>query len=163
MPVIVHKGDLFHQARSKNLAHGVNCAGVMGAGIATEFKRQFPDMFDRYNSLCRDGRIIPGQCWPWREVEITMGFNSSNRIEEVEEGIYIYNLAIKSHWKLSATYEALKSSLDNMVSHMEKNNIVDVSMPWVGCGLGGLEQNKVKKIMNKSIKDKKIIFHVFER
>ncbi len=58
MAVEYVSGDLF-LSRAQTLAHGVNCAGKMGAGIAKEFKKQFPAMFQRYKQLCRTNQLKP--------------------------------------------------------------------------------------------------------
>lgn len=163
MTVVIKKGDLFSHSSSKHqhtcIGHGVNSAGAMGAGIAVEFKKRYPEMFQEYRNRCYSGLIFPGITWAWRELEGT--FITKQEILG-EDCIWIYNLAIKAHWKLDATYEAIEGSLKNMAIHMNENSLKEVGLPWIGCGLGGLEKTKVKTIMEKISEEYKINIIVYE-
>lgn len=172
MPIIVHKGDLFTDSVKLDdwvssygvisWAHGVNCAGAMGAGIAVKFKEMFPEMFSTYKDRCKNGLIIPGSVWQWTEVESQPYYDKSGRIVERETIYKVYNLAIKTHWRLPATYNAIEASFNNLIEQMEANGGKAVAMPWIGCGLGGLEKKHVQKIMERVLTDKDIVFHVYE-
>src|SRR4051794_18530759 len=98
MPTTFKKGDLF-RAKLEGLAHGCNCAGAMGAGIATEFKRRFPRMFDEYKTRCDDGRFGLGDVFVWVEPDVT-----------------IYNLGTQEHWRKKAQLPALAKATDKMVA-----------------------------------------------
>lgn len=154
--VEVRKGDLF--TYPEHLAHGVNCAGAMGKGIAIKFKEHWPEMYQEYRDRCHRGLIIPGACWSWWD-DFGPVYNHEGRL--VEAGRFIFNLAIKSHWRLPASYVSLKGSLKNLVREMDENGINEVAMPWIGCGLGGLQQKTVQKLMEKALdgSDKKFIIY----
>jgi len=164
MAVTIKKGDLFaHTFSGRNntcIGHGVNSAGAMGAGIAIEFKKRFPEMFSEYRNRCQSGLIFPGITWIWKE---PTGIYLTKQETLDEEHIWIYNLAIKAHWKLNATYEAIEDSLKNMAIHMNENSFEEIGLPWIGCGLGGLEKSKVKAIMEKISEDYKINIVVYEQ
>lgn len=173
MPVKIHKGNLFDaKMEHRVLAHGVNCAGAMGKGIAVEFKKRFTGMYEDYRLFCKEGRMVPGMAWLYEDVELVPYYDSKNRIQEREVvSTWIYNLAIKSHWRLPATCNAVEASLANMVESLQEQNLeraklglefTEVSMPWIGCGLGGLKKDFVKKLMEKSVKGTEITIHVYE-
>lgn len=71
-------------------------------------------------------------------------------------------MAIKAHWRLPATYNAVEASFSNLIEQMEADAGNAVAMPWIGCGLGGLNKSYVRKIMERVLKDKDIAFHVYE-
>ena len=66
MPVRFVSGDLF-LSRAQTLPHGVNCRGRMGAGIALDFRRRFPEMFEEYRRRCRQGTLRPGGALLWTQ------------------------------------------------------------------------------------------------
>jgi O-acetyl-ADP-ribose deacetylase (regulator of RNase III) len=74
--LVHHTGDIF-TTQSKGIGHGVNVAGVMGHGIAVQFKQRFPDMYSAYNTLCRQGHLLPGETMIW----------------EPAPGLFVYNIA----------------------------------------------------------------------
>jgi O-acetyl-ADP-ribose deacetylase (regulator of RNase III) len=153
------EGSLFKS--DGHLAHGVNCAGAMGKGIAVEFKRRFPEMYEKYRARCGEGLIIPGSCWSWYHEGGDVVFAKSGRLEEVP-GRYIFNLAIKAHWRLPASYVAIKGSVTNLIKEMKEHDIDTVSMPWIGCGLGGLQKNVVRRILEKALEGESLLFRVYE-
>lgn len=156
------KGDLFHAYtgyktndgdRCKiHLAHGVNCVGAMGAGIAVSFKNKFPDMYQEYNARCKRGLLIPGYCWVWQTTwDDGHFYNKDGRIEMRQVDYTIYNLAIKSHWKLPASYVAMEGSLKNLAKELKEREVKEIAMPWIGCGLGGLSKQVVKKLLENTL------------
>lgn len=126
------KGDLFHaytgyqnndnrQGRQIHLAHGVNCVGAMGAGIAVNFKRKFPDMYEEYNARCKRGLLIPGCVWTWTtQWDDGHFYNKDGRIDMRKVDYTIYNLAIKAHWKMPASYIAMEASLKNLAKELKE-------------------------------------------
>ena len=141
------KGDLFTHSGGV-LAHGVNAAGAMGAGIAVLFKARWPEMYEEYRRECKEGNIIPGMSWKWDERSAY--YNSRTKAAE-ESTALIYNLAIKSHWRNPASYNAIEASVDAMLADMAANKFFCVAMPWIGCGLGGLNQQHVTKILKRCL------------
>lgn len=97
----------------------INCIGVMGAGIALEFKNRYPKMFQDYKERCRKGLIRPGDCYSWNTDDTT---NSH----------YVLGLAVKDDWRHWSTLEWLESSLKSLKLVILENDIKSVNMPLPG-------------------------------
>jgi O-acetyl-ADP-ribose deacetylase (regulator of RNase III) len=130
--IIEREGDLFLQTDLDALAHGVNCRGVMGAGIAVGFKVLDRPMFEAYREICYAGELRPGNIFPWK----------------TDSGIVVYNIASQDKPGREARYFALTLGLQRAVEHAEKVGVRSIGMPRIGCGIGGLEWEKVKDLMN---------------
>ena len=173
MTIEIRQGNLFNHYSHKVdasiiddietkpcIGHGVNSFGAMGAGIAVEFKKRFPEMYAEYNKRCKNGLIFPGLTWAWKE---DTGLYMNKNEVLAEDHFWIYNLTVKAHWKMPATYDAVEASLKNMAIHMNENNLIEVALPWIGCGLGGLSKIKVKSLMEKIAEQYKIKIIVYEQ
>ncbi len=121
MPLEHRLGDLFEQPDAGALAHGCNCAGAMGAGIAVQFKKRWPAMYRAYREECLAGRFRPGDVFVWEE-----------------GGAVVFNLGTEAHWKKGATLEAIERSVERMVREAEARGIARVALPRIGAGYGGL-------------------------
>lgn len=115
-------GDLFSQPDVKSLGHGVNLIGVMGAGIAPQFKRRWPSMFDAYRNACIDKTLKLGDVMPW----------------PLPGGAVIYNLASQRRPGPDATLDAIAKALRSTLEHAHLNFIDAVAIPRIGAGKGGL-------------------------
>ena len=131
------KGDLFSCTDTKAFAHGVNCMGVMGKGIAVDFKKRYPSMFNSYKKNCSPSMI--GRCYTWL----------SSDDEEI-----VFNLFIKQHWAALSQPEWISSSMKEMfeANVWEKRPII--AMPKIGCGLGGLNWEKDVEPIVRVLSDK---------
>lgn len=145
------KGNIFDSS-CKALVCPVNCKGVMGAGLAKQFKEQYPDMFTAYKKGCNKGWLQPGGVHVW--------WGDMDRIEKGEK--YIINLATKDHWKNSSTLEWVKEGLTNLSDCMERYGINSVAIPPLGCGLGGLNWSDVKPLIEAEFKDLDFDVEVYE-
>lgn len=126
-------GDLF-TLDIDALAHGVNCMGVMGAGIAVEFKQRWPVMFHRYRTACLNGTLRPGTCLPCAE--------TSPR--------WIYCLATQPRPGPCAMLPAIEGAVSGMVRHARAANVRRIGMPYIGCGFGGLRWDEVRPIVERA-------------
>ncbi len=137
MPIEYVTGDLFAEEHAAGaLAHGCNCQGSMGAGVAVGFRTRYPAMFERYREMCRaTPRLFnPGDCWLWRE----------------GGGPPVFNLATQeTYWRGRATYEAVESALRSMRRQADEAGIGRITMPRVGAGMGGLSWKKVKAVIER--------------
>lgn len=122
MPLSLHRGDLFATPELTALAHGCNCAGAMGAGIALAFKARWPDMYHDYVTRCADGRFNLGDVFIWRA-----------------GGVTIFNLATQPHWRAAAQLPAIASSVAAMLGEAQALGLDHIAMPRIGAGLGGLD------------------------
>ena len=139
-------GDLFASSGLPALAHGCNCAGAMGKGIAVEFKRRFPEMFEEYRERCRDGRFGLGEVFAWEEGDVV-----------------VFNLGTQKTWRTKASLEAVKSALRGMIAEAEERGIVRVGLPRIGAGLGGLDWGLVREEIEDLAKDTNVELVVFEQ
>lgn len=145
MPTTFTQGDLFGGDGFRAMAQGCNCAGAMGAGIAVEFKRRFPRMFDEYRKRCKAGLFVLGDVMVWKEKDRT-----------------IFNLATQAHWKTGAELPAVTKAVGHMVSLADRASIERIGLPRIGAGLGGLPWPKVRDVLNKAGECTRVELVVFE-
>ncbi|MBN1804874.1 MAG: macro domain-containing protein [Sedimentisphaerales bacterium] len=129
------RGDIL-KADAEALVNTVNCVGVMGRGIALQFRKAFPENFKAYKSVCDKKQLHPG----------TMLVYDLNRFQNPR---YIINFPTKRHWKGKSKLEDIKSGLESLVQEISKRNIRSIAIPPLGCGLGGLDWIQVKRIIEK--------------
>ena len=123
------RGSIFN-SKAQALVNTVNCVGVMGKGIALEFRRRYPKMFKEYRRVCEKGELQPGQILPYRDGET-----------------WILNFAIKNDWKQPSKVEWIESSLKDFVSRYQDMGIKSAAFPWMGAMNGGIPIETIKKIM----------------
>ena len=124
------KGDLFHYPGLDALAHGCNCAGAMGKGIAVEFRDRFPDMYAEYRKRCLAGTFKLGDVFTWTNGSIT-----------------VFNLGTQRTWRTGAQLEAIEASVKKMLSQAETMGLTRIGLPRIGSGLGGLPWNSVRTLL----------------
>jgi O-acetyl-ADP-ribose deacetylase (regulator of RNase III) len=146
MPVVFIKGDLFATEGLVAYAHGVNCAGAMGAGIAIEFKKRWPRMYEEYALRCADRRFQLGDVFPWSE-----------------DGVTVYNLGTQEHWRKKSQLPALAKALRSMTTLATNAGIERVGLPRIGAGLGGLDWMRVKRVLTEVGAETKVSLEVFEQ
>lgn len=131
--VVEHvSGDLFAQRDVYALAHGVNCRGVMGAGIAVEFKRRWPQMFTAYAQACGTGELTVGGMFAW----------------QVAEDRWVYNLASQDRPGKDARLDAVATSLEAALAHACVHSVPSIALPRIGCGIGGLDWPEVADVLD---------------
>jgi ribA/ribD-fused uncharacterized protein len=141
MPIRYVSGDLFdneHDAQS--FAHGCNCQGSMGAGVAKTFRTCYPEMYEEYRDRCK---AVPrqfnlGDCWLWKEKSRPSVFNLGT-----QEGF----------WRARASYEAIDTALRRMREQAEVEGITSIAIPRIGVGYGGLSWKKVRVIVESVFGD----------
>jgi O-acetyl-ADP-ribose deacetylase (regulator of RNase III) len=146
MTVLFTKGDIFATEGLRAYGQGCNCAGAMGAGIAIEFKRRWPRMFEEYAARCADGRFGLGDVFPWMEGDVT-----------------IYNLGTQAHWRKKAQLPALARALHKMVELATHAGIDRIGLPRIGAGLGGLDWTRVKRVLTDAGAETPVTLVVFEQ
>jgi O-acetyl-ADP-ribose deacetylase (regulator of RNase III) len=130
MPTAFVKGDLFGASGLDALAHGCNCAGAMGKGIAVEFRKRFPEMYAEYKERCARGRFNLGDVFAWTHEHIT-----------------VFNLGTQKTWRTKADLIAVKAALEAMIQLAEQAGIRRVGLPRIGAGLGGLAWQDVRSVL----------------
>lgn len=126
---IIKTGNLFDES-VEALVNTVNCVGVMGRGVALQFKRRFPDNFKAYAKACAEGTVVPGRMFVHDTGELLP------RI--------IVNFPTKRHWRNSSRMEYIESGLVDLVRVLKERKIRSVAVPPLGCGLGGLDWEAVR-------------------
>jgi O-acetyl-ADP-ribose deacetylase (regulator of RNase III) len=124
------RGDIL-RADADALVNAVNCVGVMGRGLALQFKRAFPDVFKAYAAACRAGDIAPG-----RMHLVVREAASGPRL--------VINFPTKRHWRDKARLSDIESGLHSLVTEVRARKVRTVAVPALGCGLGGLEWGDVR-------------------
>jgi ribA/ribD-fused uncharacterized protein len=150
MPIQFLAGDLFaNNIGAQVFAHGCNCQGSMGAGIAKEFRRRYPEMYEEYRARCiaTPRRFNLGDAWLWKE----------------EGKPWVFNLGTQEgYWRARASYGAIKTSLESMKQQAIEASIAGIAVPRIGTGYGGLSWKKVRAIVERVFNNWSGILYVYE-
>ena len=137
MPIKYMEGDIF-DSTVDILVNPVNCRGVMGGGLALEFKTRYPDMNAEYELACRAGAVKVGSPWFW--------YN----LYRVDDGKHVLCFPTKDHWRDPSELSYIEDGLGVMVRNaksLKYIRLTSYAFPKLGCGLGGLEWQVVKVVM----------------
>ncbi len=130
------------------LVNTINCVGVMGCGVALEFKKRYPNMFREYCRACKSNEILPGTLWYFRA--------SDHKL--------IVNFPTKDHWRERSRYSYISSGLKQLkllVMKLSKGS--SIAVPALGCGHGGLDWNVVLPLINEHLEDSEHVdIYVFQ-
>ena len=127
-------GDLF-ASQAQTLVNTVNCVGVMGKGVALEFKNRFPAMFEDYARRCERKAVRLGEPYLYRDAS----------------GVLIVNFPTKDHWRSPSRLKDIEHGLDYFAAHAAEWGISSVAMPPLGCGNGGLEWSEVGPLIYRKL------------
>ena len=127
-------GNLLDSSASA-LVNPVNTVGVMGKGIALQFKEAFPHNYEAYRIACKDKTLNIG------DILVEKDFNTAYGEK------LIINFPTKQHWKQPSKYEYIESGLKSLVKYITENKIISIAIPPLGCGNGGLDWNIVKPMI----------------
>ena len=130
-------GDILAE-QVEALVNTVNCVGVMGRGIALQFKRAFPANFDAYEVACRRREIAPGRMLVFETGELT-------------PPRYIINFPTKRHWRERSRIGDIDAGLVALVEEIRTRRIRSVALPAPGCGLGGLDWTEVRVRIERAL------------
>ncbi|WP_270640610.1 type II toxin-antitoxin system antitoxin DNA ADP-ribosyl glycohydrolase DarG [Longibaculum muris] len=137
-------GNIF-ESKMDVLVNTVNCVGVMGKGIASDFKKKYPAMFDEYKKLCDQHSLKTGTLYPYLE---------NNKVKLV-------NFPTKQHWRSPSKLEYITEGLEWFVKHYAELNIKSIAFPPLGCGNGGLSWDQIGPIMYQYLKDLPIEIEIY--
>lgn len=132
-------GDIL-KADAEAIVNTVNCVGIMGRGIALQFKKAFPANFRAYALACEDGEVQPGRMF----VHDTGAFTNPR---------YIINFPTKRHWKGKSRIEDIESGLIALAQEVRELGIKSIAIPPLGAGLGGLDWNEVRPRIEAALRD----------
>jgi O-acetyl-ADP-ribose deacetylase (regulator of RNase III) len=120
------------------LVNTVNTEGVMGKGIALQFKRAYPAMFKAYAAACKAGQVRLGEMWVWQT-----GALDGPRL--------IINFPTKGHWRNGSKFADIQTGLDELVRVIRENAVESIAVPPLGCGNGGLDWAEVKPEIERAL------------
>ena len=126
-------GNLF-DSRMETLVNTVNCVGVMGKGIALQFKLRYPEMFHDYKIRCTAGSVLPGEPYLYRDT--------------TEKSIL--NFPTKRHWRDDSRITDIEFGLDYFVQHYREWEITSIAFPPLECD-GGLSWAQVENLMTEKL------------
>ena len=128
------KGNLF-TTECQTLVNTVNCQGVMGAGIALEFKLRMPEMFDQYVEKCRRREINIGESWLYKPPPGS------------GDGRWVLNFPTKRHWRYPSKFEYLEVGLADFLNSYKNEGIESIAFPVLGASNGGLDEEESLSVM----------------
>jgi O-acetyl-ADP-ribose deacetylase (regulator of RNase III) len=128
MKIIV--GDIL-QSKAQTLINTVNCVGVMGKGIALEFKKRFPEMFDDYEKRCERKEVKPGIPYLYKTLLSPQ----------------IINFPTKDHWKSVSRISDIERGMQILLREYMEWGVTSLAIPALGCGNGQLEWKTVRPLI----------------
>jgi len=134
MTIINTKGDLLQQSDVDAIVNTVNCVGVMGKGIALQFKKKWPANFKAYAAACKLGEVRPGRMFVY-----DTGSLATPK--------YIINFPTKDHWRGKSHIEFIQDGLIDLIRVIKQLKIRSIALPPLGCGNGGLGWTEVKSLI----------------
>ncbi|MDY0930299.1 type II toxin-antitoxin system antitoxin DNA ADP-ribosyl glycohydrolase DarG [Chryseobacterium sp. CFBP8996] len=132
------------------LVNTVNTDGVMGKGIALQFKNQFPNNYKQYVKACKDNEIGIGKLFVFEEQTLLKGKK------------IIINFPTKTSWRKPSEYAYIKEGLIDLVKIIKENKIKSIAIPPLGAGNGGLNWNIVKEILQTYLQNIDCDIQIFE-
>lgn len=137
------EGDIFHSP-AQVLVNTVNTVGVMGKGIALEFKNKYPEMFTKYKELCKNNSLSVGKLMLWYDSDY-----------------WLLQFPTKENWRNPSKIEYIEKGLATFVKRYSDYNISSIAFPKLGCGNGGLNWTEVKDVMEKYLSDLPISVYIY--
>ncbi|MGD1018104.1 MAG: macro domain-containing protein [Verrucomicrobiia bacterium] len=123
-------GDLF-QSKAQTFVNTVNCVGIMGKGVALEFKKRFPEMFEDYEHRCLHHEVRLGRPYLYKSLVLP----------------WVLNFPTKDHWRSVTKLEDIIQGLDFLLAHYKQWGIASLAVPPLGCGNGQLEWRVVGRTL----------------
>lgn len=135
--IVFKTGNLLAED-AEAIINTVNCVGIMGRGIALQFKKKYSDNFKAYEAACKRKEVQPGRMFIYET-----GTCTNPR--------FIINFPTKRHWRGQSRIEDIASGLKDLVRVIRENKICSIALPPLGCGLGGLNWNQVRPLIEKEL------------
>ena len=143
-----HDKDIF-DFHVDALVNTVNCVGVMGKGLALQFKQRFPQNFKTYKKECDASNVKIGQ----------MLIHDNGFIETPR---FIINFPTKQHWRSASKIEYIEAGLKDLKECIKKNGIKSIVIPPLGCGNGGLNWKDVRSLIEEAFSAEDIDLYILE-
>jgi len=137
--IVYKKGDLLADS-AEALVNAVNTVGVMGAGIARQFKKQYPEMFLAYEKACEAG-------------EVELGKMHFVQVDTDDGKKYVINFPTLAHWSDQSELKHIESGLIDLVRIIHEKEIKTIAIPPLGCGVGGLQWQDVRQLIEAAFQN----------
>ncbi len=128
------------RAEAEAIVNTVNCVGVMGRGIALQFKKAWPENFKAYAVACKKYEVQPDKM---------LVFDT----QQLANPRYIINFPTKRHWRGSSHIEDIDSGLEALAATIREKNIQSIAIPPLGSGLGGLDWHQVRPRIEQAMSE----------
>jgi O-acetyl-ADP-ribose deacetylase (regulator of RNase III) len=145
--IVYKQGDLL-ESKMQTLTNAVNTVGIMSKGIAKEFKKKYPEMFQDYYLKCKNGLIRVGEPYVW--------------IPKLVNGKWILNFPTKEHWRGKSKIEWVEQGLFSLQKNYGFWGIQSLAVPALGAGLGGLNWQDVKRLLENYLGKISIPVEIYE-
>ncbi|MDE3037105.1 MAG: macro domain-containing protein [Pseudomonadota bacterium] len=151
MTIKIIQGDLLSQEVDA-IVNTVNCVGIMGKGIALQFKQKWPENYKAYEKACKAKELRPGK----------MLVHDLGALGGKPH--YIVNFPTKDHWRGKSQIAFIEEGLKDLVTVIERLNIHSIAIPPLGCGNGGLAWDDVRSLIESYLRplDNQLAVHLFE-
>lgn len=143
--MLIYRRTSILESTAQTLVNTVNCVGVMGKGLAKEFKERDPQMFKTYKRICDEKLLSPGKLWLWKSA-----------------AQWVLNFPTKDHWRNPSRIEWIEAGLEKFANGYAELGIREISFPRLGCGNGGLNWMDVKPIMERHLSPLKIAVFIHD-
>lgn len=150
---VIENGDLF-ESNHQTLTNAVNTHGVMGKGIALQFRKSFNGMYEEYRQKCKNGEVELGKPYLYKsqqdEEEQLKLFSQDNTQGELVVELskkWVLNFPTKTHWRSPSRLNTIRKGLHYLQEHIELWGIKSLAVPALGCGEGGLLWEKVRPVL----------------
>ncbi|WP_059369487.1 type II toxin-antitoxin system antitoxin DNA ADP-ribosyl glycohydrolase DarG [Treponema endosymbiont of Eucomonympha sp.] len=127
------------ESNAQALVNTVNTVGIMGKGIALQFKKAYPDNFTAYSLACKTGKVNIGKLFIKKDSSLING-------EKI-----IINFPTKTDWRKPSEYSYIEKGLIDLVEKIKEYQIKSIALPPLGAGNGGLEWERVKKLIEQKL------------
>ncbi|WDF79044.1 macro domain-containing protein [Mucilaginibacter sp. KACC 22773] len=143
------KGNLL-ESGAEALVNTVNTVGVMGKGIALQFKQAFPFNYKKYKEACRKGELVTGKLLVVKDSNLLTGEKT------------IINFPTKQDWRNPAKNEYIASGLIELLSYLKQSKLKSIALPALGCGNGGLDWQVIKPMLTGMLSELSMEIIVYE-
>ena len=137
MTQLIHREGNIWTTEARAIGQGVNLRGVMGSGIALQFKEYFPAMYEEYKSYCAAGKFPPGDVHVWDVPR-----------QEGQPSKFIFNLSSQIEPGANASYKLLLHSVQRALKLADVMRLGTLALPRIGSGIGGLDEKKAEGILD---------------
>jgi len=143
------KGNIL-ESNAEAIVNTVNTVGVMGKGIALQFKKAFPNNYKKYKEVCDSGAFSIGDLIVTKDTNLSIG-------EKL-----IINFPTKTDWRKTSEYSFIEKGIDKLIEVIGQYNIKSIAIPPLGAGNGGLNWEKVKDILELKLQYMDIDIIIYE-